>query len=73
MKYLGFVINKKGLQIDPEKIKPIKEFSKPKTAKQLQRFIGMASWYRRFMSHFSDLIEPLGYFTSNISLFSMGL
>ena len=59
VKYLGFLINEKGLKIDEDKIKPILEFLTPKNLKKLQRIIGMISWYRRFMSKFSEIIESL--------------
>ena len=59
LKYLGFVVNEKGLLMDEDKIKPILEFPTPKNAKQLQRIIGMKSWYRRFIPKFSEIMEPL--------------
>ncbi|XP_033213659.1 uncharacterized protein LOC117170737 [Belonocnema kinseyi] len=53
----GFVVNGRGLQIDEDKIKPILDFPRPKTVKQLQLLIEMASWYRRLMPHFSEIID----------------
>lgn len=49
IKYLGFLINKCGLQVDPEKIHPVVNFPTPKNIKELQRFIGMSSWYKLLM------------------------
>ena len=45
--------------MDEDKIKPILEFPTPKNIKQLQRIIGMTSWYRRFIPKFSEIMEPL--------------
>ena len=45
--------------MDEDKIKPILEFPTPKNVKQLQRIIGMTSWYRRFIPKFSEIMEPL--------------
>ena len=59
IKYLCFNVNKKGLQIDNHQIQPILEFLKPKNIKQLQRLIGMVSWYRRFIPQFAEIIKPL--------------
>ena len=56
---MGFVVNEKGLLVDEYKIKPILEFPTPKYVKQLQRIIGMTSWYRRFIPKFSEIMEPL--------------
>ena len=59
IKHLGFKVNERGLQIDDDKIQPILELPTPKNIKQLQRLIGMASWYRKFIPHFAEIIEPL--------------
>ena len=59
IKYLGFEVNEKGIQIDDDKIQPILEFPIPKNINQFQRLIGIASWYRRFIPHFAEIIEPL--------------
>lgn len=59
MRYLGFVVNEQGLQVDPEKIEPLLKFPTPQNVTELRRFIGLASWYRRFISDFSCRIRPL--------------
>ena len=59
IKYLGFKVIEKGLQIDDDKIHPILEFPIPKNIKQLQRLLGMASWYRKFIPRCVEIIEPL--------------
>ena len=48
IKYLGFKVDEKGLQNDDDKIQPILEFRIPKSIKQLQRLIGMASWNKKW-------------------------
>jgi len=64
LKYLGYVVNQYGLQVDPEKVRSISEFKRPVDVKSLRRFIGMASWYRRFVPGFSSIMEPLHALTS---------
>lgn len=59
VKYLGFVVDSEGLRIDPDKTAAVLEFPVPKTVKQLRRFLGMASWYRRFIPEFATIAEPL--------------
>ncbi|XP_029163431.1 uncharacterized protein LOC114934886 [Nylanderia fulva] len=59
VKYLGFIVSKEGLSVDPEKAQPILEYPAPTNLKQLRRFLGMSSWYRRFIPQFATRSEPL--------------
>lgn len=64
--YLGFVVNKDS-QIDSDEVEPITSYPAPKTVKQLRRFIGMSSWYRRFIPEFATVAEPLNLlFRTNV-------
>ncbi|CAA9997935.1 unnamed protein product [Nesidiocoris tenuis] len=49
LSYLGYVVDHNGLHVDPAKVEAIVDFPRPKTVKQLRRFLGVASWYRRFV------------------------
>ncbi|KMQ84279.1 reverse ribonuclease integrase, partial [Lasius niger] len=59
VRYLGFIVQQEGLTVDPEKTRPILEYPAPRNLKQLRRFLGMSSWYRRFIPQFATLSEPL--------------
>lgn len=59
LKYLGFVVNKEGLQVDPDKVKAIVDIPNPKSVKDVRRMVGMASWYRRFIPNFATMVAPL--------------
>lgn len=59
IRYLGFLINEHGLQVDPQKIEPLLQYQAPKNIHELRRLIGMASWYRRFIPNFADRIRPM--------------
>lgn len=59
LKFRGHVVSPAGVEADPEKIKAVQEFPTPKSLKELQRFLGMAGWYHRFVPNFSLLTEPL--------------
>lgn len=59
MRYLGYVVNSNGLQVDPEKVKAMVEIAIPRNVKHVRSIVGTFSWYRRFIPNFSDLISPL--------------
>lgn len=59
LKYLGFIIDSRGLHTDPGKVKAIAEYPKPKTSTEVKRFMGMASWYRRFVKDFATIAAPI--------------
>lgn len=64
LKYLGYVVNSKGLHVDPSKVEAILNFPTPTNKKEVKRFLGTASWYRRFVPNFSNIAGPLNKLTS---------
>ncbi|KFM71017.1 Transposon Ty3-I Gag-Pol polyprotein, partial [Stegodyphus mimosarum] len=59
LKYLGYKISQKGIETQDSKIKAIKSFPPPKTAKKLSSFLGLCSYYRSFIKDFANIVEPL--------------
>ena len=47
IKYLGHIISKEGIQMDPDKLRIINEWPQPTNLHELRSFIGMCSYYRR--------------------------
>lgn len=49
IKFLGHLITPKGIHPLPDKVKAIKEYAKPKLAKELKKFLAMINFYRKFL------------------------
>lgn len=64
LKYLGYVVDSQGLRTDPEKVEAILNYPTPTSKKDVKRFLGTATWYRRFVPNFSTLAGPLNVLTS---------
>ena len=56
---LGNFISTDGIQVDPSKIKVIKNILTPITLKEVRSFLRHAGYYRRFLEKFSKLASPL--------------
>ena len=69
LEYLGHIITKEGVKPNPEKINCIKEFRPLKTVKDVQSFLGLAGYYRKFIKNFSTIARPLTKLTQKETIF----
>ncbi|UYV73333.1 K02A2.6-like [Cordylochernes scorpioides] len=56
---LGHVVNEFGTQPDPEKVKAIVHFPKPRNISETRSFLGLSSYYRRFIKSYANKSRPL--------------
>ncbi|GJR64484.1 putative reverse transcriptase domain-containing protein [Tanacetum coccineum] len=54
VQFLGHVIDSEGIHVDPAKIEAIKDWASPKTPTEIRQFLGLASYYRRFIEEGSE-------------------
>ena len=59
VKYLGHIINSRGVSPDPAKIEAVKNFPIPENRTDVRAFLGLASYYRRFIPNFASLAKPM--------------
>ena len=59
IKYLGHVITKDGISVDPYKIKAIERWSVPKDVTDVRSFMGITEYYRRCIEGFSRITNPI--------------
>jgi hypothetical protein len=57
--FLGFVIGPDGVKMDPAKVEAIISWSIPRFVHDIRVFLGLASFYRRFIDNFSQIVTPL--------------
>ena len=59
MQFLGHVVNKEGIKVDPAKIEAVINWERPKTPIEARCFMGLAGNYRRFVQDFAKIATPL--------------
>ncbi|KAK9722218.1 Rab-GTPase-TBC domain [Popillia japonica] len=70
--YLGYLIDNQGIKPDPENVRAVREYPIPDTAQKVRRFLGLASYFRRFVPSFAVVAKPLSDLTRKASVFRFG-
>jgi hypothetical protein len=66
IEFLGYVVGRDGIKTDEKKIEKVKNYPKPVNITELKGFLGLASYYRRFIKDFSKIAKPLNDLMKNV-------
>ena len=72
VKFLGHVVNKDGIKVDPSKIEAVEKWRRPETPTEIRQFLGLVGYYRRFIENFSKIAQPLMLLTHKDRSFDWG-
>jgi hypothetical protein len=56
-RFLGFVVQEEGIEIDPKKVESIKKFAEPTCKRDVQKLLGKINYLRRFIANFAGKVE----------------
>ena len=59
VRYLSHVVSESGIATDPDKVEAVRSWATPTNVKDVHSFVGLCSYYRRFIPGFSDVARPL--------------
>jgi hypothetical protein len=57
--FLGHVVSKGGISVDPSKVQDVLSWKAPTSVSDIQSFLGLARYYRRFIEGFSKISKPM--------------
>ncbi|KAL0892417.1 hypothetical protein ABMA27_015532 [Loxostege sticticalis] len=59
VRYLGYIISKDGVKVDPDKVEAIVRIPRPEDITQLRSFLGIVNFYAKFVKNISTILFPL--------------
>ncbi|XP_052726000.1 uncharacterized protein LOC128194436 [Vigna angularis] len=63
VQFLGHIVSAGGISVDPAKVRAVLEWESPRSVTKVRSFVGLASYYRRFIEGFSKIVAPLTQLT----------
>ena len=66
LKYLGHIVSPEGIEYDPDMTKDLLTWKVPTNVKEIQRFIGFAGFYHRYVQDFAKIAKPLHQLTGQL-------
>ena len=70
--FLGHMVSKEGIHVDPSKIMAIENWSAPRTPTEIRQFLGLVGYYRKFIKNLSRIAKPLTILNQKGVIFSWG-
>jgi hypothetical protein len=61
IQFLGHILSEEGIEVNPERVQDINDLPRPQNLRAVRRFLGMVSFYARFIPRFSELVGPLNF------------
>ena len=69
VKFLGHVVSRDGIATDPSKVESVRTWPTPTQRKEVQQFLGLCNYYRRFIRNFATIAKPLHRLTEKTCKF----
>ena len=63
VEFLGHIISTEGIATDQKKIEIVKEWKEPSNITEVRSFVGLCSYYRRYIKGFASIVKPLNKLT----------
>ena len=63
LKFLGHIVGADGIKPDPAKVQVLKDWPQPGNVSELRSFIGLATYFRKFVQGYANLVAPLTHLT----------
>ena len=57
--YLGHIVSADGVKPDPRKVSAVLDSQAPSNIKELRHFLGLTNYYRKFISNYANIADPL--------------
>jgi len=70
VQFLGHVLTESGIEVQPEKVSVVQQWPVPRSLTELRSFVGLCSYYRRFIPAFADIAAPSHALTRKNARFS---
>ena len=72
VQYLGYILSENGISASPEKVKAVRQYRNTKIVSDVRAFLGLASFYRRLVPNFAEIVMPLSQLTRKGQKFIWG-